>query len=220
MPGVGQRYCAALMLVLLSLPAFTARTVPILTPQIKALEPSGTQEIPDWLARWELARVLSYMQRYDEALIEYQRLLAARPDLNEAKLEMARILAWTGQSKQAVAYLEQLPASALGEDGLLILAEVHIADKQWDAAVQLLRNYLAGANVGSRKIRFKLAQVLSWQKNYAAALEQYEILLQEFDDDVQLKRHYGLVLIWAERYEQAVEVLRATLPVKDVNVDY
>lgn len=60
------------------------------------------EEIPDWIARWELAKVLSYLKRYDESIIEYKKLIKEKPDLSEAKIEMANVLVWQGKQNEAL----------------------------------------------------------------------------------------------------------------------
>jgi len=82
----------------------------LIPPSIQGASPSGPklikvapvkpgEEIPDWVARWELARVLSYAKRYDESITEYEKVLKEKPDLTEAKLEMAKVLFWKGDQK-------------------------------------------------------------------------------------------------------------------------
>ena len=68
--------------------------------------PTAGQEIPDWMARWELARVLSYAGRHEESVTEYRKLLKERPDLPKARIELAKVLFWQKKAGEALAVLE------------------------------------------------------------------------------------------------------------------
>jgi tetratricopeptide (TPR) repeat protein len=74
---------------------------------------SGSEEIPDWIARWELARVLSYVKRYEESAEEYRKLLKEKSDLTEARAEMAQVLFWQGKTEEALAELERIPPAKI-----------------------------------------------------------------------------------------------------------
>lgn len=53
--------------------------------------------------------------------------------------------------------------------------------------------------------------MLSWMKQYEASLAEYERILAARPDDIQVRRRYAQVLIWASRYDEAVRELRKTL---------
>ncbi len=168
------------------------------------------EDIPDWQARWELARLLSYMQRYEEAIAQYEQLLQEKPDLTEAKQELARIYYWDGQLKRSEELFEKLPREDLSKQALLDRAELHVAREEYQEARAIYTDYLE-QNPRDHQIRFRLARVLSWQGKYDDSLKEYEIILKDRPDDVQLRRQYAQVLIWAERFDQAIIELEKTL---------
>jgi tetratricopeptide (TPR) repeat protein len=168
------------------------------------------QEISDRQARWELARVLSYAKKYDESIVEYKKLLKVNPDLYQAKIEMANIMFWQGERKEALAILEQVPMRNIDENTKIVMADIYVAQKEYKKSEPLYRGYLE-RNPGDQKVRFKLAQMLSWDKRYNDSISEYKIILNIIPDDIQIRRKFAYVLIWAGRHKEAIEELRKTL---------
>ena len=168
--------------------------------------------IPDDEARLELARVLVYGKRYDEALVEYRLVLAVRPDDLALKAEYGQILGWAGRGPEAAAALSALPADRLPPGAALILADLLLGEKKYAEAEALYRRVLAAAPA-DHATRFKLARVLSWQKHYDAALAELDLILETAPDDIQVRRHRAQILGWAGRQADAVAEWRKTLPV-------
>jgi hypothetical protein len=54
--------------------------------------------------------------------------------------------------------------------------------------------------------------VLSWTKRYDESLALYRTILAALPADLQVRRRYGLVLLWAGRPEESAAELRRTLP--------
>lgn len=167
------------------------------------------EEIPDWQARWELARVLSYVQRYKESIAQYKRLLQEKPDLQKARLEMARVMYWSGHIDEAQKYLESVPVGDLKPEARLDLADIYVAQKKYPQAKKIYSQFLKN-HPQNDAVRLKLARVLSWMSNYEDSLEHYKLLVQHKPEDIQLKRQYAQVLIWAGKYEQAIKELRGS----------
>lgn len=171
---------------------------------------SAGDEIPDWVARLELARVLSYAKRYDEAAAEYRKLLAKKPDLHEARTELANVLAWQGNREGMRNELEKLPMNRIDDKTKLMLAESYMIQKEYGRAEAIYMEYLA-RHADDLKVRLKLAEILSWEKKYDASLAEYEKILKVRPDDVQVRRKYSYVLIWKGNIDQAANELRKTL---------
>lgn len=167
-------------------------------------------EIPDWLARWELARVLSYTKRYEEAVTEYEKLLRARPSLTEAQVEKANVLFWMGKQQQALKELEAVPAAAMSDPARVLMADLYSAQKRYDQAETLYRTHLK-RHPDDLKVRLKLAEVLSWSKKYDDSLKEYRNILALRPSDIQVRRKFAFVLIWAGKHDEAVRELRGTL---------
>lgn len=168
------------------------------------------EEIPDWLARWELAKVLSYSKRYEESVAEYKKLLKEKPDLNEARAELANVLFWQGKNNESLAVLEQIPAKDIDDNTRIIMADLYIARKEHTKAEPLYRAYLE-KHPEDVKIRLKLAEMLSWVKRYNESVAEYKIILNAVPNDIQVRRKYAFVLIWAGRHNEAAAELKKTL---------
>ena len=184
-----------------------------MTPALRPPEAgvSEVEEIPDWLARWELARVLSYVKRYDEALAEYRKLIQEKPALTDPRLEMARLLFWQGKTDEALGEVEKVPTANLNDDARELMADLYRSQKRYEKAEPLYR-FCLDRNPERDQIRLKLAEMLSWMKRYDESLAEYEKLLARKPRDIQVRRKYAIVLIWAGRNEEAVVELKQTLP--------
>lgn len=167
-------------------------------------------EIPDWLARWELAKVLSYSKRYDESVTEYKKLLKEKPDLNKARAELANVLFWQGKNIESLAVLEQIPAKDIDDNTRIIMADLYVARKEYTKAEPLYRAYLE-KHPEDVKIRLKFAEMLSWVKRYNESVAEYKIILNAVPNDIQVRRKYAFVLIWAGRHTEAAAELKKTL---------
>lgn len=197
---------------LIAVPCSIAADTPVPAVDPPSLQFEKSQdEIPDWLARWELARVLSYMEKYDESIEEYVKLLEEKPKLWEARSEMATILYWSGKHEASLKELSAIPPRELPEQAQILLAELYTARKSYDEADRVYGLYL-DKNPQDLTIRLKRADVLSWAKRYDDSLLEYEYILAQRPSDIQVRRKYAFVLLWADRHQEAAEELRKTLP--------
>jgi len=192
------------------IPPITRVTPP---PESQGLKPDQVkpgEDIPDWVARWELARVLSYVKRYDESIVEYEKVLKEKPGLTEAKIEMAKVLFWKGDQKAASHILEQVPPKDITGDTKVLMADLLVAQKAYPKAEPLYKAYLE-SHPEDQAVRLKLAEMLSWQKKYDASLAEFRKILEARPDDIQVRRRYAFVLIWAGKHAEAAAELKKTL---------
>jgi len=212
----GKAALAAVLFLAVSIPALSQPKSPAPqgNPTLPAPAPTPgalAGEIPDWQARLELARLLSYTGKFEESAVEYEKVLAARPDDPAVSAELARVLFWGGKREAAMARLAALPKEALDAESGLLLADLLAADGQYDKAGVIYRERLAKAP-NDLKVRLKLAELLSWKKDYPASLAEYERIVSARPDDIQVRRKYALVLSWAGRNEDAIVQLKKTFP--------
>jgi thioredoxin-like negative regulator of GroEL len=191
-------------------PPVTEGILPAAPKELPVVPVKPGETIPDWVARWELARVLSYTRQYDESIRQYQRLVTEKPDLVEARVEMARVLSWKGDRNEALRVLEQVPQGDVTGDARVLMADLLVAQKDYAKAEPLYRAHLEG-RPGDHDVRLKLADMLSWQKKYDASLAEFRKILKALPDDVQVRRRYAFVLIWAGRHSEAASELKQTL---------
>lgn len=169
-----------------------------------------SNDIPEWQARWELARLLSHTRRYAEALAEYAKLLKEKPNLWQAKAEMAAVLFWNNQPDRALALFQEIPQGQMDDAARMVLADLYVAQEKYSKAEPLLRAHLRRFPRDQR-VRLKLADLLSYEKRYQESLKQYELILKEHPDDIQVRRRYAVVLSWAGQRERAIKELQKTL---------
>ncbi len=181
-------------------------------PAVPEITASGISDevVPDWVARWELARCLTILKRYDEAIADYRLLLREKPNLEKAQIELAQVLHWYGQGAAAAELLKDISKDSLGPQERILLADIYVIQKEYAKAEPLYRNVLKEIPQDNRT-RLKLAEMLSWDKKYAASLTEYEKLLKALPEDIHIRRKYAMVLIWDGQHEKAVPELRRTL---------
>lgn len=166
--------------------------------------------INDQTARWELARVLGADRRTQEAIAQYRALLAENPGLLEAKVELAVLLASLTETAEARRLLESIPTADRSPAAWAMLASILETDGDFSGAAEIYRQLLR-QKPDDANLRFRLAQVLSWQKKYPEAITEYEALVRQRPEDIQLLRHYARVLGWAGRNREAIAIWQRTL---------
>lgn len=192
--------------------AAAAQAAPPAVPLPAFTVPSAAQEtIPDWQARVELARVLSHAQRFEESIVEYERVLTGRPDDSDIRIEYGQVLGWAGRIDDAIRVLGEIDRAALTPAAAVLLADLLLGRREFEAATELYRHALVAAP-GDGAIRFKLARVLSWRKRYGESLAEYRALLAAAPADTQVRRHYAQTLGWAGHVPEAIAEWRQTLP--------
>ncbi len=176
----------------------------------RAISPASAEDVPDWEARWELARTLEYAKRYDESVAEYRKLLKERPGLTKARVEMAKILFRQKKDRDALAALEGVDRQQLDAGSLLVMADMYRDRKSYERAAPLYRAYLAKRQ-DDHAARLRFAEMLSWEKHYDESLSEYRVILAALPDDVQVRRKYAMVLSWSKKYDESAKELRRTL---------
>ena len=172
---------------------------------------ADSNEIPEWKARLELARALSYAKQYPESIAEYRRVLKMRPDLPQAQLELARVLFWAGSGKEALIEFQRVPVSVLQRDDRIVIADLSAGAFLYEKAEVDYRQLLTALPT-DLIVREKLADLLSWSNQYDKSLQEYEIILRKSPDNIRVRRKYANVLMWAGQNQKAIEELKKTLP--------
>lgn len=195
-------------LMAISFSCWAAQTSP--PDPSKSIERADAEEISEWQARLELARLLSYQKRYTEALVEYEKVSKLKPELIIARIEMAKVLAWMGETDKALTYFQEVDKKELDEDARLALADIYVIRKQYSKAESIYEDFLA-KYPEDHNVRLRLADLLTWAEKYDLAIGHFEKILEARPDDVQIRRRYGRVLGWAGRQEEAIANLRKSL---------
>jgi tetratricopeptide (TPR) repeat protein len=206
----------ALFLFIFSLLTLTASAEP--EPAFDApkltLPSQISDPIPEWLAHWELARALTYAERYHEALDQYKVLQQMRPDLAiTLQREMITVLFWSGDNDSALKLLKQLGADT-DDDEKMLLGDLLVADKKYDEAALAYQSLLI-SKPDNDEARLRLAEVLSWQKKYSDSITLYKQVLERHPDDNNIRKKYGMVLMWSGDQKEAIVQLQKALEDSD-----
>lgn len=171
-----------------------------------AVQEGVLKEITDWDTRLEYARVLSNLKRYDESLLQYHKLLDEKPNAVVVRIEIARVLYYQGNNEEALELLENISSRDLDDKSLVLMGDIYLVLKDYQQAELIYQDQLRKFPQDDLT-KFKLADLLSWQKRYEESVRLYRQLLVKKPDDVQLRRKYVMVLIWmGEDYEAALEL--------------
>lgn len=168
------------------------------------------QSIDDATARLEMARVLRDGGKLAEAINEYQKVLETDPDNTEAANDLAQALVWSEKADEAAKVLANIPADKLTKTGLDAAIDLDIREGKGEEAEKKLRALLKETPEDDRTL-LRLAEVLSWSKQYNESLEIFTGLVERYPDDVQLRRKYAQVLGWAGKPEAAAEQWKTSL---------
>lgn len=160
--------------------------------------------------RLELARVLSQQKDFEQAIAEYEKVLAENPENAEARIGLSKVHFYKGDPKKALEVIKPLSVEQMNPEDRLHYADLLASQKQYAEAEKL---YLARLEQQPDDLlsRLKLADIQSWTKRYDAALQNFEAILKARPDDKEVRRKYGMVLSWAGRRQDAIEQLRRSL---------
>ena len=128
------------------------------------------------------AHELENATRYAEAIDAYRIYLTERPDDDDVRAALARLLARDGRHAQAVAlYREILLRHPADLDVQLALAVTLSWQKQFEEARQIYEQVLRD-HPGSREANKGLADVMFWKGDRLSARRRYEMLYAERPD--------------------------------------
>lgn len=173
----------------------------------------------DATALHRMALIRAWAERYDEALVLFDRLMVVDPRNREARVDRARVLAWRGDPLGASAALDPL----LAEDpGFLPALQARAQFESWAGNYdESLATYgrIQEITPEDRSIGLSRARVLSWASRFDAAVAAYDSLLRESPRDVEALVGLGTVLAWASQLDSAEAVYRRVLELEPGNVE-
>lgn len=194
-----------------ALPLPSSSPSSVLHPKKEQSSREKEHKISNWEARLELARVLSYLKKYDESVQEYLKLLQKKPNSAIARREYASVLFYLNKIDESLQEFSKVPPSELDDKSLIVLADLYSKKKMYPNAEYIYIEHLKKTPKDD-KVRLKLAALLSWQKKYDESIYHYRILLNRLPNDIQIRRHYAQVLTWMGNEEEAIAEWKKTLP--------
>lgn len=157
--------------------------------RVRRQAPSAARRAADARAiRAEYAEVLLQTRRYEEAAIEFRRLIAADPTNAAYRLGLARALAWGGRPREAEPLLRALARAQPGDTvvrNLLLDVRRAFEPAAADAAAWLAED------AGNNAYRLALARALVRERRFPAAFAQFDTLIARGPTLVLLREAAG-----------------------------
>lgn len=163
------------------------------------------------------ARLFGSLGEIDRAAADYRRHLARKPDDDQVKLQLARVLSWSRQKKHHRASVELLDGYLRRHPKKLkvrlLRARMRAALGREDEAIADYRAYLA-KHPDDGATRLQMAATLSWSKDkdkQRAALAVYDSYLAKHPGDQAARLQRARVRSWTADYDGAVADYRTYL---------
>lgn len=171
---------------------------------------SQKEENLNYEARKGYAELLTNLHKYDEALVQYQKLLKEKPHSSEILERIAEILYYQGYLYASQNILETLPQDKIDSKEHFLMGDIDISLHEFQKAEEIYKEE-AQKDPTNLFAKFKLAELLSWEKRYPESIAYYEELLEMIPNDIQVRRKYALTLLWMGNETKAATELKKTL---------
>lgn len=151
--------------------------------------------MPAALSRNEIltaATAAEAAKQFNRAAHLYRDYLQRRPEDDEVRARLARVLSWQGRHEEAVALYEDiLSRHPVDIDVRVALARVRSWQQRFDESIGLYKGVLAEdpTNVEAKQ---GLADTLYWSKRYQEALQLYQDVYEETKDPETAQRIHAV----------------------------
>lgn len=171
--------------------------------QLPAKEEASTGDlITDSQARLELARVLTYLKRYPEALHHYFLLLKEKPADPEITSEISRLYIWQNKPLKALALLYEAIKNNPQNSSLLIAAAD--AEAQLGHAQKSNALFIKAISISkTEELLLHYADTMMMWGDFYKAENIYREELPYQPDSIEIKLKLAWLLVSAQRYEEA-----------------
>jgi tetratricopeptide (TPR) repeat protein len=159
----------------------------------------------------------------ETAVRYYADLLTKQPGDQASLQKLAELHLRKGDTATSVGYYRQLRAARPDDlDVQLALARALGANKSYDEAVALLRDYIQRSPSTAR--RLELAQTLASARDYTASAALYREVIREEPDNVSARLGLARILSWNRQYTPSLEAYRELIALhpdnRDARVEY
>jgi tetratricopeptide (TPR) repeat protein len=173
----------------------------------------------DQRALQRMALLLAWGEHYTESLALYDRLLALAPENVDARIERARVTAWSGNPGGAARELDAviaerptyLPALKARAQFLSWAGEYTDAVAMYDRIIEI-----TPSDVPARR---EQARVLAWGRQFDDAADAYGEILARDPTDLEALLGLGQLLSWSNRLDSAAAVFEQILGRDPANID-
>ena len=178
------------------------------------------ERVPDSSsARMSYARMLVDAGRYDEALAEFERLVADAPDDDEARFALGLLFVQTERLDEAVQHLEAIPnSSSRRPSALFYLARIAESQQRFDDAIATYLRVRRGEHRLNAQIRVAILLAENGDLD-TARRHLHGVRTLNTRERVRVLLAEGGLLMRAERYEDAMSVYDQSLEDLPGNTD-
>jgi tetratricopeptide (TPR) repeat protein len=178
---------------------------------VEILKPLADKNPESVAVHFNLALANTLAGNDADAIAGFRKALTLKPDLYEARLNLAQLLVKTGQFAEAAPLLDQcLSTKPADPKAAYLLARAHAGQSNWPLAASAFEA-AAKLNPGDKSILLELAAVQEKAQLPAKAAAIYAA----FPDDPAAQERRGLILLRSGDYPGAIaslELARATGP--------
>ena len=157
-----------------------------------------------------LAMSLIQLGRKDEAIEVLETLLKQQPDVALAQLYLARLYLGEKQIDKASLIYQQLLKSQPAQLQAVLEYGKILEQQDQEATLELYQNYLT-ENPRAAAVRQQLAQYYLAKHQLGEALEQFQVVRQQYPDNLQIINQIGLIQLELEEWTDAEKNYRLLL---------
>jgi len=174
--------------------------------KVKQVPSNGESSVPLWKIHWERARQSVLAQKYGEAVQEFRQALALKPNLDEARLELAQLFIsqekWTEAAKELEVVVENQPQNGkIKKD----LADLLTKQKEYRRANELYQ-WLLQRDPDNVPLRLALANNLSQLNEWERAMIEWRQVLLRDPQQVEARVHLAEALAATRRLDEATMI--------------
>jgi tetratricopeptide (TPR) repeat protein len=183
------------------------REVPGVETKVKQVPGESTYTVPLWKIHWEKARNLVLQKKYAEAVLDFQQALTLKPNLDEARLELAQVLVTLERWGEAIVELEAVAEhQPLNEKVQKDLADLLSRKKEYRRANERYQ-WLLQKDPDNLQIRLSLASNYYQINELEKALIEWRQVLIRDPQHVEARTHLSEVLGATRRLDESIILL-------------
>lgn len=175
--------------------------------KVKQVPTNGSEGVPLWKIHWEKARQSVLAQKYPEALQQFRQALSFKPNLDEARLELAQVLVsmekWGEAAKELEMVVENQPQNLKIKREL---ADLLTKQKEYRRANELYQ-WLLQRDPDNLPLRLALANNLQQINESERAMIEWRQVLIRDPQHVEARINLAEALAATRRLDEAVMIL-------------
>ncbi len=150
-----------------------------------------TLDDKNFLALIRLAKLLSWTENIDEAMIILERLEKEYPDNSETYFRKAQVLSWKKRYDESISYYKKYLEMEEGDlDGIMGLGRVYFWSKKYKKAIEYFNKAIEN-NYSVTEARLNLAKIYFNMNDSVKAEEILLIILEEDPENPEAKELYA-----------------------------